>query len=115
MKLPLRIILEAGEGNNEVVAAWLDGGRRRVDATYDLPDGSSRGRTLLMHASANGHERLVEMLLQRGAALDLQDSDGDTALMSATFCGHPAIVRRLLRAGASTGLRDKHGGKTAQQ
>ena len=40
------------------MSTWLDGGRRRVDATYDQPDGSMSGTTLLMFASIHGNERL---------------------------------------------------------
>ena len=41
--------------------------------------GSARDVTLLMETSAYGHERLVEMLLERGAALDLQNDIGAAA------------------------------------
>ena len=45
-------------------------------------------------------ERLVEMMLQRGAAVDLQNSVGNTALTRAAYHDHPAVLLRLQRAGA---------------
>ena len=59
--------------------------------------------------------QLVEVLLQRRAALDLQSDLGWTALMCAAASGRLAVVRRLLRAGARTDLRDRHGRRTALQ
>ena len=52
--------------------------------------------------------RIVELLLQRGAAVDLcapDDPNGTTALERACAARHPSVVRRLLHAGASLELR----------
>ena len=73
------VVAAAERGEEEAVLAWLDGGGR-VDATYER--GEVSGLTLLMGAACNGHERVVELLLQHGAEINLQDSDGGTALMS---------------------------------
>ena len=53
--------------------------------------------------------QLVELLLGRGASIDLQDKDGFTALMCAAVGGNPSIVSVLLRAGARTDLHDING------
>ena len=73
---------------------------------------AASGLTLLMSAASQGHERVVELLLQRGAEIDLQSSEGLTALIIATNWSQLAAVRRLLRAGADTTLRGEDG-KTA--
>ena len=66
-------------------------------------------------AAAHGvKERVLDLLLRRGAEIDLQDKDGDTALMLAAEHNRPAVVLRLLRAGADMKLRDA-AGKTALQ
>ena len=91
--------------------AWLEGGGP-VDATCER--GQASGITLLMAAASRGHERVVELLLQRGAEINLQSGVGWTALMCAAGEGHPAVVLRLLRAGADTAVRSEDG-KTALQ
>ena len=105
---PTHILKAVAEGDTEAVSAWLDGSGR-PDATWDAPDGSFRGYTLLMGASWNGHEALVATLLKRGASIDLLDSNGGSALMYATSQGQATIVRLLLKAGAQLGLRDVNG------
>ena len=70
------------------------------------------GVTMLMSACNFGNERMVNLLLEHKASLDMQDSDSVTALMMASLYGHAAIVRLLLRAGARTDLRAPNG-KTA--
>ena len=57
--------------------------------------------TALITASNTGHDRIVDMLLRRGAAVDLQNSIGRSALMIASFCGHERIVDMLLQRGAA--------------
>jgi len=52
---------------------------------------------------------VVDLLLQRGAEIDLQSSDGVTALMGAAGWNRLAVVQRLLRAGSDTTLRERNG------
>ena len=86
-------------GNSTGVAAWLDDGKWQVDRTWDADSGVEvRDITLLMYASGLGHATLVDLLLERGASVNLQDSNGWSALMLAAYEGHRAIVRRLLSA-----------------
>ena len=66
-------VLAAEGGEEEAVLAWLEGGGR-ADATYGRDEVS--GLTLLMGAARYGRERLVDLLLQRGAKVNLQNSDG---------------------------------------
>ncbi len=99
-------VLAAKRGEEEAVLAWLDGGRR-ADATYER-DGVS-GITLLMLAANCGHERVVELLLRRGAEINLQDSIGITALMAAARNGCERVVNLLIRRGAEVNLQDSDG------
>ena len=63
--LPEAVVGAAALGKIEEVTSWLDGGGH-VDAR-----GGETQLTLLMIASTNGHERLVVLLLARGAAVNL--------------------------------------------
>ena len=76
--LPEGVGLAAVDGDVQAVTAWLDEGG---GVNVHCPERCSM--TLLMVATAAGQEALVRMLLQRGASVDLQDSDGFTALMRA--------------------------------
>ena len=109
---PMPVVLNAAisEGSVAGVAAWLDGGGQ-VDhgwASRDAFD-ETHNITTLMGACTCGHVSVIDLLLERGASVDLQDSYGDTALMWAVSQGDAAIVHRLLRAGARTDLRADEG------
>lgn len=69
------------------------------------------GRTALHAAAHAGHARIVEYLLQRGAALDVRDNKNRTPLHLAAYGGHSDIVRMLLAAGADKNLLDRTGKK----
>ena len=61
------------------VARYLVRARWRLMSRASFILQASDGRTALMTAAQVGQERVVELLLQRGAEIDLQDSDGGTA------------------------------------
>jgi len=52
----------------------------------------------------------VQKLLDRGAAVNLQDADGDTALHGAAQSGDVEILQMLLARGADPNARNKLGG-----
>ena len=99
-------VLAAEHGEEEAVLEWLDGGGR-ADATYER-DGV-RGITLPMGAANQDQARVVELLIQRGAEINLQNSVGDTALTCAANNGHERVVELLIRRGADVNLRDSIG------
>ena len=51
----------------------------------------------------------IELLLDRGAAIDAADNRGRTALMIAAELGHVPVVEVLLRRGADRSKTDKSG------
>ena len=73
------------------------------------------GFSALHYASDNGHERLVELLLDgkyegKGADVNLQTTSGGfTPLIRATLYHRVAVVRLLLERGANVALRDTDG------
>ncbi|CAD1471482.1 unnamed protein product, partial [Heterotrigona itama] len=54
------------------------------------------GQTALMLAVSHGRKDMTQLLLNAGAAVNIQDEDGSTALMCAAEHGHTDIVRLLL-------------------
>ncbi|KAM5260102.1 ankyrin repeat and SAM domain-containing protein 6 isoform 1-T1 [Hipposideros larvatus] len=68
------------------------------------------GATPLMLAAVMGQLPLVQLLVERHAEIDKQDSvHGWTALMQATYHGNKEIVKYLLNQGADVTLRAKNG------
>lgn len=79
-------------GYLEVAQALIDEGAR-----VDYADPS--GLTPLMVAALNGPPAMVELLLSKGAPVDVS-AGGATPLTEATRKGDPLVLRALLEAGA---------------
>ena len=102
-RLPKEAATAAGRGDEAALLAWLDSGGK-VNAT------TGSGVTALMSAAARGNRRVVDLLLQRGAEINLQDSSkGYTALIVAAGTGHEHVVDLLLRRGAEINLQSSDG------
>ena len=99
MSCPDAAVLAAERGEEEAVLAWLEGGGR-VNATYER--GEVSGLTLLIGAARYGHERLVDLLLRHGAAMNQKDNKGWTALTSAAARTCENIARISLCAPSIT-------------
>ncbi len=82
---------------------------RGADVNAQLTGEDATGWTALMFAANNGHPELVELLIARGADVDLQGADGVTALMRAACEGDHRSVNILLAAGADVNLQTANG------
>ena len=71
---------------------------------------SGREWTPLMIASTKGHKRIIKILLEYGAKVDLQTKNGWTALLLASQNGHTEIVQLLHEYGAQVDLQRNSGG-----
>ncbi|KAH7460557.1 hypothetical protein FOMA001_g19544 [Fusarium oxysporum f. sp. matthiolae] len=66
--------------------------------------------TDLMIASYYGHHVLVKLLLEKGAKIEVKDSeDGRTPLLWAAEEGHEAVVKLLIENGANVDAKDVNG------
>ena len=70
---------------------------------------ASGGRSLLMVAVEESNLPAVQLLVQRGAALNQRDERGTTALALASEMGFQEAVEVLLAAGAEPNLQDASG------
>lgn len=78
--------------------------RADIEATFGA------GITPLMCAVDNNHETTVKFLLQRGANIQVVDSNGRTLLHHATFLArNPLLVSLMLENGVGVGKVDKTG------
>ncbi len=67
------------------------------------------GRTALMHAAEEGQTEMCNLLLDRGASLEIRDADGRTALMHAACGGQGETCTLLLARGADLEVRYESG------
>lgn len=65
--------------------------------------------TPLMIAIYRYNKRLIKLLINNGANLDLQDDKGDTALIIAAKCNYKDIVIKLINAGANQSIENNNG------
>ena len=66
----------------------------------DIDARDDNGRTALIWASEYGHERVVQMLLDKGADVNAQGDFYGNALQAASYRGHEGVVQMLLGKGA---------------
>ena len=65
-------------------------------------------KSSLMNAAWKGHTEIVNLLLARGADLEVKDKRGMTGLMFAAWENHTDILKLLLEKGASVDARDEN-------
>lgn len=84
-----------------------------VQRGAEVDQQDSAGRTALMMATINRHEKVVVDLLQHGAEINRQRINGCTALMMAAHTGSRRIVHLLLQHGANANHQNARSGDTA--
>jgi len=97
------LIALAAAGNEEAVAALLEGGAAQVNGR------GKGGVTALIAAVRKGYITVANLLLEKGADIDAKDFGSWTPLMHAAHLGHTEIVRSLLKRGADAYWVDENG------
>eukprot|EP00947_MAST-08B_sp_MAST-8B-sp1_P003347 g3347.t1 len=113
-----------------LVAASSDGDDKAGKALYDAADNGNEGEaralivaganvdyvsghdTPLYQAASRGYGKVVSMLLEAGATVDLADKDGWTPLFIAAWKGHDEVVSVLIEEGKATVDLAKKNGAT---
>jgi len=101
-KTGLTPLMEAASGG------YGDVGRVLLDKNADVnapPVPSSRD-TALTIAADKGHYRFVQLLLERGAQVDVRNKKGNSSLWLAANGGHIDVVQLLYSAGADIDSQD---------
>ena len=101
-KTGLTPLMEAASGG------YIEVGRVLLDKGADVnaaPVPSSRD-TALTIAADKGHLKFVELLLQRGAAVEVKNKKGNSPLWLAANGGHLGVVELLCNAGADIDSQD---------
>jgi ankyrin repeat protein len=62
-----------------------------------------------MGVSFKGYPEIAQLLIERGADLNLRNGNGGTALMFATLFGRNNLVKILVEAGADQTIADVRG------
>ena len=92
------LALAAMHGHLDVVRLLLDGGE---DPNRYNPKGNHAHSTPLHQAIAAGHDRVAQLLVERGARLDIEDTIyHGTPLGWAIYCNRPSIAEYLRGRGA---------------
>ncbi|KAG7296300.1 hypothetical protein JYU34_021430 [Plutella xylostella] len=91
------------EGNALQVRVWLD------DTEHDMNQGDDHGFSPLHWACKEGHLKIVEMLIRRGARINVTNMGDDTPLHLAAAHGHRPIVHLLLQNRVDVNFTNEHG------
>uniref|UniRef100_A0A3P8ZRT7 Ankyrin 2a, neuronal n=1 Tax=Esox lucius TaxID=8010 RepID=A0A3P8ZRT7_ESOLU len=78
-------------------------------AACDRMEEDENGLNALHLAAKEGHEDLVEELLERGSVVDAATKKGNTALHIAALAGQKEVARLLLKRGADVNAQSQNG------
>uniref|UniRef100_A0A8C7U540 Protein kinase domain-containing protein n=1 Tax=Oncorhynchus mykiss TaxID=8022 RepID=A0A8C7U540_ONCMY len=97
------IFTQCREGNAVAVRLWLD------NTENDLNQGDDHGFSPLHWACREGRSSVVDMLIMRGARINVMNRGDDTPLHLASSHGHRDIVGKLIQCKADTNTANEHG------
>uniref|UniRef100_A0A8B9JC69 Scaffold protein ILK n=1 Tax=Astyanax mexicanus TaxID=7994 RepID=A0A8B9JC69_ASTMX len=97
------IFTQCREGNAVAVRLWLD------NTENDLNQGDDHGFSPLHWACREGRSGVVDMLIMRGARINVMNRGDDTPLHLAASHGHREILGKLIQCKADTNAANEHG------
>ncbi|XP_070553888.1 scaffold protein ILK-like [Ptychodera flava] len=97
------IFSQVREGNTMYVRQWLE------NMENDLNQGDDHGFSLLHWAAMEGRTHIVDMLIQRGAKINITNMGDDIALHLAASHGYRDILLKLLQHKANINAQNEHG------
>uniref|UniRef100_A0AAV2J9B9 Scaffold protein ILK n=1 Tax=Knipowitschia caucasica TaxID=637954 RepID=A0AAV2J9B9_KNICA len=97
------IFTQCREGNSVAVRLWLD------NTENDLNLGDDHGFSPLHWACREGRSGVVDMLIMRGARINVMNRGDDTPLHLASSHGHRDIVAKLIQCKADPNTVNEHG------
>ncbi|KAG8544528.1 hypothetical protein GDO81_022321 [Engystomops pustulosus] len=97
------IFTQCREGNAVAVRLWLD------NTENDLNQGDDHGFSPLHWACREGRSNIVDMLIMRGARINVMNRGDDTPLHLAASHGHRDIVQNLIQYKADANAVNEHG------
>ncbi len=99
------LMLAIGEGEIEGIIAELDAG-----ADPNEPNESGKETPLTaVSTEAKGNVEIAQLLIERGADVNIKNSEGRTALMYAAERNHIDYMNLLLKEGAEVNVQDYQG------
>ena len=105
---PITIQAATALGRVDTVASLLDEDPSLLNGLY--PDRPHIDNTLLMLAAQYDRVPVIELLLDRGAKVDVREPrDGWTALLTAVKFKSVNALKKLLERGANPNLKDQEG------
>uniref|UniRef100_A0A3Q2DFY1 Integrin linked kinase n=1 Tax=Cyprinodon variegatus TaxID=28743 RepID=A0A3Q2DFY1_CYPVA len=97
------IFTQCREGNSVAVRLWLD------NTENDLNLGDDHGFSPLHWACREGRSGVVDMLIMRGARINVMNRGDDTPLHLAASHGHRDILAKLIQCKADPNTVNEHG------
>jgi ankyrin repeat protein len=96
-----------GLGKTHLIERMLEADKELKNININWQNYETKCTPLLI-ASANGHDKVVQILLENGADITIKDEREATALHHAAQSGHTNIVDMLIRAGCDLNACDKN-------